>query len=252
MTRPDKVGVKRNGMNDVNKEIQINKMFEPPKKGDWTKEPLKGKTDLEWNVIIEEILKKSASEMKEEWKKMILRNKECFGQHISEIGTVESVNFTMEIDSEAEPYFEQPYNLSPEAIEEITKQMKELIELEIIEPAENPTWMAQCLAIPKKADPRTGHIAFRIAQDYRKLNAATKSHQMVFPRIEDIMTTMSRWLWFIGLDCLNVYYHIKIPRKYRLLMAFGVPRLGAYQPTRMFFELKNVPAIYQSTLNKIL
>jgi hypothetical protein len=37
---------------------------------------------------------------------VILENKECFGQHISEIGEVQGVNFEMEIDPSIEPYFE--------------------------------------------------------------------------------------------------------------------------------------------------
>ena len=35
-------------------------------------------------------------------------------------------------------------------------------------------------------------------------------------------------------------------------MAFGVMGMGSFQPTRMFFGLKNAPAFYQQTIQRIL
>jgi hypothetical protein len=188
----------------------------------------------------------------EPYKKLIIKYRDSFGQHVSEIGTVPGAYFEIELEEDAKPYYTQPYMQSRDAEEEIKKQTKILVEQGLIEPSEKSEWQATCAAVPKKEDPITGKVEWRIVQDYRHLNLKTKSIQMVFPKIDDLTLRMGEYKYFTTLDMLSGYYHIKIPEKYRPYMAYGVTGMGSYQPTRMFFGLKNAPAYYQKMIQRIL
>ena len=76
--------------------------------------------------------------------------------------------------------------------------------------------------------------------------------QMVFPKIEDVMNQIGKYKYFTTLNMLSGYYHIEVPEEYRQYMAYGVAEMGSFQPIRMFFGLKNVPAFYQKTIQQIL
>jgi hypothetical protein len=86
------------------------------------------------------------------WKDLIIKYREIFGQHISEIGVLENTFFKIELEEGAMPYFTQPYTASREAEDEIRKQTRTLLENGIIETSENSEWQAACSAISKKRE----------------------------------------------------------------------------------------------------
>jgi hypothetical protein len=225
-------------MNDAKKEIQPNVK--------WAKEPLRDKTDKELQLILDSL------KISKPYKELITKYRDNFGQHISEIGVIPDAQFEIELKKDAIPYYTQPYPQPYDTEEEIKKQTKELLEQGLIEPADNSEWQASCTGVPKKEDKVTGKVEWRIVQDYRQLNDRTKTIQMVFPRIEDIMVRVGKYKYFTTFDMLSGYYHIMIPEKYRPYMAYGVAGMGSFQPTRMFFGLKNAPAYYQKTIQRIL
>jgi hypothetical protein len=239
---------------DEKEEYRINKIFEENKKEEtkkkidtkWVKEPLKEKTNQELIDILEFL------KIDKKYQDLILKYRYSFGQAVKEIDMIPTSYFEFELKENVKPFYKQSGEMPREGDEEIKKQMTALYKEGIIERAENSEWLSPSHAIPKKRDKVTGEVTFRVVQDYRGLNLATKPIQMVFPKIDHLTDTLGRFKYFTALDCLSGYYHIGIPREYRKYMAFGVPGLGAFQPTRMFFGLRNAPAIYQKTIQAAL
>ena len=80
----------------------------------------------------------------------------------------------------AEPPHRAPYHMSPQGLDELKKQLRELTEKGYIQPSVSP-FGAPVLFVPKK----DGGV--RMCVDYRALNKVTVHNRYPLPRIEDLL-----------------------------------------------------------------
>ena len=80
----------------------------------------------------------------------------------------------------AEPPHRAPYRMSPQGLDELKKQLKDLTEKGYIQPSVSP-FGAPVLFVPKK----DGGV--RMCVDYRALNRVTVHNRYPLPRIEDLL-----------------------------------------------------------------
>jgi Reverse transcriptase (RNA-dependent DNA polymerase) len=84
----------------------------------------------------------------------------------------------------------------------------------------------------------------RPIQDYRKLNTITIDNKYPLPLISDIINQLANAKYFTKLDIHWGFNNIQIKEGDKQKAAFLTPQ-GFFEPTVMFFGLKNSPPTFQ-------
>ena len=143
----------------------------------------------------------------------------------------------------SKPVYVPPYRLSPLEIEEVERQIKELLLLGLIEPSNSP-YGAPILFVKKKG----GDL--RMCCDWRKLNAQTIKTRYPLPRIDYLLDQLHGASVFTALDLQAGYHQILIDPSDVPKSAFVTP-FGQYQFRVMSFGFSNAPSTFQALMNKL-
>ncbi|GMF20258.1 unnamed protein product [Phytophthora fragariaefolia] len=71
------------------------------------------------------------------------------------------------------------------------------------------------------------------------------------PMINDLLEDLDKVLWYCSLDMASGFWVVSMAERARTISAFVTP-FGLFEWTRMPFELKNVPQIYQRLIDNAL
>ncbi|GBG67671.1 hypothetical protein CBR_g801 [Chara braunii] len=134
------------------------------------------------------------------------------------------------------------YRMSPRELEELRKQLDELLEKGWIRPSSSP-FGAPVLFVPKKE----GEL--RMCIDYRGLNAITVMNVEPLPRIDDLLDRVQGAKYFSKID-FSGYHQIEVHPDDQYKTAFRT-RYGHYEFIVMPFGLTNAPATFQRCLNDL-
>lgn len=154
------------------------------------------------------------------------------------------IGHTIPLLPDAQPSFQRMYRLSPAELEEVKKQVTDLLEKGLIEPSTSP-WGAPIL-FATKADG-----SLRMCIDYRQLNKHTVKNRAPLPNPIDLFDAMQGATIFSSIDLQSGYHQIAITENDRPLTAFRTP-LGHFQFKVLPFGICNAPATFQATMNAIL
>jgi len=134
--------------------------------------------------------------------------------------------------------------LSREEREEVREFVKEQLRKGYIRPSKLPQ-MAPVFFVGKKDGKK------RMVQDYWYLNKWTVKNNYPLPLISDVLENIGMKKWFTEMDLRWGYNNIRIKEGDEWKAAFTMPE-GSFEPTIMFFGLKNSPAIFQAMMNELL
>ncbi|GBG80876.1 hypothetical protein CBR_g31432 [Chara braunii] len=135
------------------------------------------------------------------------------------------------------------YRMSPRELEELRKQLDELLEKGWIRPSSSP-FGAPVLFVPKKE----GEL--RMCIDYRGLNAITVENVELLPRIDDFLDRVQGCRYFSKIDLKSGYHQIEVHPDDQYKNAFRT-RYGHYEFIVMPFGLTNAPATFQRCMNDL-
>lgn len=124
------------------------------------------------------------------------------------------------------------YRMSSLELEELRKQLKELMEKGIIRPSISP-WISPVLFVRKK----NGEL--RMCVDYHALNAVTKRNGYPLPRLDE------------NIDLKSGYWQVRVAEEDVAKTAFNT-RYWQYEFRIMPFGLVNAPAAFPALMNEIL
>ncbi|GBG74900.1 hypothetical protein CBR_g19413 [Chara braunii] len=126
------------------------------------------------------------------------------------------------------------YKMSPRELEELRKQLDELLEKGWISPSSSPF----------------GALVLRMCIDYRGLNAITVKNAKPLPRINDLLDRVQGAKYFSKIDLKSGYHQIEVHPDDRYKTAFRT-RYGHYEFIVMPFGLTNAPATFQRCMNNL-
>ncbi|KAJ0588569.1 putative nucleotidyltransferase, Ribonuclease H [Helianthus annuus] len=109
------------------------------------------------------------------------------------------VEFQIELAPGAAPIARAPYRLAPSELEELSKQLQELLEKGFIRPSSSP-WGAPVLFVKKKDG------TFRMCIDYRELNKVTVKNRYPLPRIDDLFDQLQGSCYYSKIDLRSGYH----------------------------------------------
>ncbi|GJS68752.1 putative reverse transcriptase domain-containing protein [Tanacetum coccineum] len=118
---------------------------------------------------------------------------EVFSDDLSGISHIWEIEFRIELIPGATPVAKSPYHLAPSALEELSRQLKELQDKGFIRPSLSP-WGAPVLFVKKKDG------SFRMCIDYKELNKLIIKNRFPFPRIDDLFDQLQGLQFFSKID----------------------------------------------------
>ncbi|GBG62949.1 hypothetical protein CBR_g34320 [Chara braunii] len=136
------------------------------------------------------------------------------------------------------------YRMFPGELDELCRQLKELVEKGWIRPSVSP-YGSQVLFAPKKKEG-----TLRMCIDYRGLNAITVKNREPLPRIDDLLDRVQGCRYFSKIDLKSGYHQIAIRPEDQHKTAFQT-MYGLYEFVVMPFGLCNAPGTFQHAMNQI-
>ena len=142
-----------------------------------------------------------------------------------------------------EPPHRAPYRMSPQGLDELKQQLRDLTEKGYIQPSVSP-FGAPVLFVPKK----DGGV--RMCVDYRALNKVTVHNRYPLPRIDELLDRLQGSRYFTKIDLRSGYYQIRMHPDSVQKTAFRT-RYGHFEFLVLPFGLTNAPATFMHLMHQI-
>jgi hypothetical protein len=167
----------------------------------------------------------------------------------NKLSSTDAAGHVINVEPRTEPINTRPYRLPETQKLEVDKQVKKLLQEEIIEESLSP-WNSPILVIPKKLD-ASGQQKLRLVVDYRKLNEKTIGNAYPLPDITEILDQLGQAKYFSCLDLAMGYHQIDMDPSDIDKTAFSTKE-GHWAYKRMPFGLKTAPATFQKMMKNVL
>ena len=134
-------------------------------------------------------------------------------------------------------------------------EVLKLLQVGIIYPISDSTWVSPTQVVPKKSGVTTVKIekgedvstclttGWRVCIDYRRLHAVTRKYHFPLPFIDQLLERVSGHPFYCFLDGYSGYFQIVIAPEDQEKTTFTCP-FGTYAYKRMPFGLCNAPVTF--------
>ncbi|KAL9269125.1 Retrovirus-related Pol polyprotein from transposon 297-like protein [Drosera capensis] len=153
------------------------------------------------------------------------------------------VDHKIELEPGTRPPARPPYRMAPTELEELRKQLRNLLDAGFIRPSKAP--YGAPVLFQKKKDG-----SLRLCIDYRALNKLTVKNKYLIPLISDLFDQLGGARYFTKLDLHSGYYRVKIAEGDEVKTTC-VTRYGSFEFLVMPFGLTNAPATFYTLMNNI-
>ena len=153
------------------------------------------------------------------------------------------VDHAIETIPGSKPPSKPPYRMPPHHLQEMKRQIDELLKAGLIRPSKSP-YGAPVLFVKKKDG------SLRMCIDYRALNNITVKNAASLPRIDDILDQLHGAKVFSLIDLRSAYHQIRIKPEDIPKTAFRT-RYGHFEFRVLTFGFTNAPATFQTLMNDI-
>lgn len=210
------------------------------RKSCWTFDVDTNNEDIFLNVI--ESNDTLSAEQSEKLNNLVLRYFDSIGTKLGKTSLVEHKIILIN----PEPIKLRPYRVSPKIQELIDKEVKFMLDNDIIEPSKS------AFSFPVVMVPKKEKGSYRFCVDYRQLNKVTKKDAYPLPYMTTILDKLRNAKYLSSVDVKSAFFQVPIANESREYTAFTVPGRGLYHFKRMPFGLSNSPATFQRLMDHIL
>ena len=160
-----------------------------------------------------------------------------------ELPPAREVDHRIELTQSTPPNPRSVYRMSPSELDELKKQLDELIAAGFIKPSKSP-FGAPVLFVKKKDG------SMRMCVDYRDLNRITIKNRYPLPRVDELFDRLKGASWFSKIDLRSGYHQVRIHPDDVHKTAFRT-RYGHYEFLVLPFGLTNAPATFMHLMQSI-
>jgi hypothetical protein len=153
------------------------------------------------------------------------------------------VDHRIELTQTTPPAPRSVYRMSPSELDELKKQLDELLAAGFVQPSKSP-FGAPVLFVKKKDG------AMRMCIDYRDLNRITIKNRYPLPRVEELFDRLKGAQFFSKIDLRSGYHQVRIHPEDVHKTAFRT-RYGHYEFLVLPFGLTNAPATFMHLMQSI-
>ncbi|KAJ8872601.1 hypothetical protein PR048_026207 [Dryococelus australis] len=146
---------------------------------------------------------------------------------------------------DARPIKQPPRQLPLASYEVVDGILKEMRDLDAIQPSVSP-WSSPIVLVKKKDS------SIRFCVDYRQLNNVTKKDSYPLSMVDDTMSSLAGSQWFSTLDMKSGYWQCEVAREDKEKTDFYVQGKGTWQIKFIHFGLCNGPATFERLMEKVL
>ncbi|KAG8490931.1 hypothetical protein CXB51_014112 [Gossypium anomalum] len=160
------------------------------------------------------------------------------------------------MEDEYKPCVQAQRRLNPNMKEVVKAEVIKLLNVGIIYPISDSSWVSPVQVVPKKRGmtvvtkekneliPTSTITGWRVCIDYRKLNDAIRKDHFPLPFIDQMLERLSGHMYYCFLDGLSGYFQIPIAPEDQEKTTFTCP-YGTFSYRRMPFGLCNALATFQ-------
>ena len=152
-----------------------------------------------------------------------------------------------------EPVFRRSYPIPVHLKGLYDKEIDRMVQLDIIEPSTSD-FCSPSIMVKKESDENKGpeeEEAYRVANDFRGLNAITEFDAEPMPSIEADLHKFAGGKFLTEVDITRAYYQIPLEENSRRYTAFPTSR-GLMQYKRLPFGLSTACATYNRLMKKVM
>ena len=154
------------------------------------------------------------------------------------------IDHHIDLEPGSQPPFKAVYRMSPVELEEVRRQLDDLLEKGFIQPSKSP-FGAPILFVRKKDG------SLRMCVDYRALNKITIKNRYPLPRIDELLDQLHGARIFSKLDLASGYHQVRVATEDIPKTAFRT-RHGHFEFKVLPFGLTNAPATFMALMNDVL
>ena len=182
---------------------------------------------------------------RQDLQRLLSRHATCFPRELPmRLPPSRRTDHEIKVEEGSRPPSRPPYRMSAPELDELQRQLQELLEHGFIETSNSP-YGAPVFFI-KKADG-----SLRLVCDWRALNRITTKVQACLPNIEDLFDCVRGARYFSKLDLKSGYHQVRVQEEDVPKTAINTP-FGQFQYRVMGFGLTNAPATFMSVMNDVL
>jgi hypothetical protein len=204
-------------------------------------------TESDMDPLLEKLLSDTVENLDTEQQKVVkdllIKHQGAFMKEDKKLGRSDLIPHDINT-GDATPIKQRAYRLPFHKKEEVDKQVKDMLENEVIVPSSSP-WAAPIVLVEKK----DGSQHFCI--DFRRLNDVTKKDAYPLPRIDDSLDILSGSKFFSTLDLASGYWQCGLTDDAKEKTAFTTGT-GLFQFEVLPFGLCNAPSTFERLMERIL
>ena len=162
----------------------------------------------------------------------------CLHRYLLDCHQPDRLTTPIELVPGSKPCFRPTYRMSPLELQEVRKQLDELLDKGWIRPSVSP-YRAPILFVRKKEG------TLRMCVDYRELNKQTVKNRYPLLRQDELLDQLHGAKCFSKIDLQSGYHQVRVADQDISKAAFGT-RFGHFEFLVLPFGLTNAPATFMS------
>jgi len=176
--------------------------------------------------------------------KLLREYNDVFSSRDHDVGLTRAVRHEIPLAAGTIPIRQPPRTLGPEKEKEVSRQVRDLLDRGLIEPAHS-AWSSPVVLVRKKDG------SWRFCVDYRKLNSVTIQDAYPLPRIDESLDALAGSKYSSTLDLLSRYWQVPLSPNAQEKAAL-ITRDGLWKWKMLPFGLTSAPATFQRLMEQVL
>ena len=174
---------------------------------------------------------------------MFMRHNQVFSRNSNDLGFCDKIKHKIILEKDAKPFRRAYASMSFEKRKAIKKIVEDLEKANLVEPIHS--WAAPSKLVKQKDG------IFRLVVDYRGLNKQNEKTSWPLPRINDVIDSLDRNIYFSNIDLTSGYFQMTLEEESQNLTAFITP-IGLYKWKRLPMGLTSAQGVFQNLMELIL